>query len=256
MACGHRSVSSFPDPNAVEAAYADAADPVSVREEKGQVATASRDLESIERWVARGTMVDLGCWTGSFCVASSQRGWRAVGVEPSKWGSERARQRGASVIQAGLDEADLPPGRFDLVVLCDVLEHLADPGAALRRIRQLLRPGGVLFLTVPDAGSVLARVLGRRWWSVLPMHLQYFTRESLRTVLEDHGFEVLDAATHAKSFTGRYYAERLGGYHPAIGRAAVRVVQAVGLADRLMAPDFRDRLAVVSRSLPDDRQRS
>ncbi|MDQ1396830.1 MAG: hypothetical protein QOG64_2089, partial [Acidimicrobiaceae bacterium] len=177
MACGHRSVSSFPDPNAVEAAYADAADPVSVREEKGQVATASRDLESIERWVARGTMVDLGCWTGSFCVASSQRGWRAVGVEPSKWGSERARQRGASVIQAGLDEADLPPGQFDLVVLCDVLEHLADPGAALRRIRQLLRPGGVLFLTVPDAGSVLARVLGRRWWSVLPMHLQYFTRE-------------------------------------------------------------------------------
>ena len=245
-ACGHGSLDRLPPPEAMDEAYADAADPVSLREEAGQVETARRALAEVEQIVDPGRMVDIGCWTGSFLVAARERGWDPVGVEPSKWASDRARERGLDVRTTGIFEHGLAPGSFRLVALCDVLEHLDRPGEALDAIAELLEPGGALYLTVPDAGSRLARLMGRRWWSVLPMHVQYFTRDSLRRLLADHGFEVRSVATHAKVFSARYYAERLGGYSAAMERAAVGVVTRIRQADRLVAPDFRDRMAVIA----------
>jgi len=245
-ACGHGSLLHPPATDAVARAYADAADPVSLREEEGQVRTAGRALEEIERHVERGLVCDIGCWTGSFLVAARDRGWETAGVEPSAWASARARERGLDVRTAEVDEHHLDPGACRLVVLTDVLEHLLDPGHALDVAHGLLEPGGALYVTVPDAGSVLARVLGRRWWSVLPMHVQYFTRASLVRLVSDHGFTVEETHTHAKTFSARYYAERLGGYSLGIERAAVKTLEALNVADRLLAPDLRDRLALLA----------
>jgi hypothetical protein len=92
-------------------------------------------------------------------------------------------------------------------------------------------------------------MLGSRWWSVLPMHLQYFTRPSVDRLLRAHRFVPRWRGTHAKVFTARYYAERLGGYHAGIGKAAVTLLERAGLAQCLVAPDFRDRLAVLCTKL-------
>lgn len=247
-ACGHGTLDVYPAPSAVAEAYTDAADPVSLREEAGQVATALRAMSRIEAVVAPGRFVDIGCWTGSLLVGAKQRGWDVTGVEPSAWASARARERGISVLTAGLEDHGLAAGSFRAVALCDVLEHLVDPAAALDEVHRLLEPGGVFYLTVPDAGSLLARAMGRRWWSILPMHLQYFTRSSMRRMLNAHGFRVASERTHAKVFTARYYAERLGGYHPAIEKTAVKALEAAHVAERLIAPNFGDRLEVIAVS--------
>jgi hypothetical protein len=105
----------------------------------------------------------------------------------------------------------------------------------------------VVAFLLPDAGSRVARALGARWWSVIPTHVQYFTRGSLRTLLARHRWEVLELGTAPKAFTVRYYLSRIGGYSPALGRAAVGVAARLGLAERMWAPDFRDRMAVVAR---------
>ncbi|MGI8608582.1 MAG: class I SAM-dependent methyltransferase [Candidatus Dormibacteria bacterium] len=244
--CGHGSLLEPPPLDSVMTAYSDAEDPVSIREEGGQVETAARALARVERLVDKGTAVDLGCWTGSFLVAARDRGWQTVGIEPSTWASSRARERGLTVHQRDLFEHGLPPHSARLVILCDVLEHLIEPRRALRLIHELLEPGGALYMTVPNAGSRLARVLGRRWWSVLPMHLQYFTPQSMSLAVRSEGFLVSDMASHAKAFTARYYAERLGGYSSTLERLAVGAVSRSGLADRMVAPDFRDRLQVVA----------
>jgi SAM-dependent methyltransferase len=230
----------------VGGAYTQAADPVSLREELGQVATARRALEEVERLVAPGLACDLGCWTGSFLVAARERGWATVGVEPSAWASARARERGLDVRTTDLEGHGLAPGSARLVVLADVLEHLVAPAGAVEVAATLLEPGGILYATVPDAGSAVARLLGRHWWSVMPMHLQYFTRSSLRRLLEDGGFDVRVVHRHPKVFSARYYAERLSGRAPALSGAAVRLLERAGWADRLVAPDLRDRLAVVA----------
>lgn len=245
--CGHASLADPVDADVLAAAYEDAADPVSLRERAGQVETADRALDLVERHVGRGRMVDVGCWTGSFVEAAARRGWRAAGLEPSGWAVEVARDHGLDVRQGVLADGVLADGAHDLVVACDVLEHLLDPGGALDLVHAALRPGGVAYLTVPDAGSAVARLLGERWWSVLPMHVQYFTRTSLGHLLRRHGFEPVVERTHAKVFTARYYAERLGGYSPPVADGLVGLLERTRMADRWVAPDLRDRLQVVAR---------
>jgi SAM-dependent methyltransferase len=248
--CRHGSLLERPSQGQIDAAYAHAEDAVSLDEESGQVATADRDLERIERYVRPGRLLDIGSWTGSFLVAAAARGWQAEGIEPSSWAGERARARGCHVHSSSLDEVQLDQGAFRAVVACDVLEHLLDPGAAVARIAEALEPDGVLFATVPDAGSRLARALGRRWWAVLPMHVQYFTRASMTRLLEAHGFVVEELDTHPKVFTARYYADRLGTVIPGGRRWVPALARRLGLSDRLVAPDLRDRLALVARLAP------
>jgi SAM-dependent methyltransferase len=232
-----------PQQTSILAAYTESDDPVSLREADGQVETARRALTRIERSVSPGRLLDLGCWTGSFMEAARGRSWSPLGIEPSRWAAAEARRRGFEVVGDDLFAHQLPQHSFRLVVMGDVLEHLTEPLRALGTVRDLLEPEGALFLTVPNAGSLLARALGRRWWSVLPMHLQYFTPGSLELALRASGFEVEWARSHAKAFSMRYYAERLEGYSP------LRVLR---LADRMWAPDFHDRLQVLARPLPPD----
>ncbi|HWF51773.1 MAG TPA: hypothetical protein VG294_14130, partial [Solirubrobacteraceae bacterium] len=80
-----------------------------------------------------------------------------------------------------------------------------------------------------------------------PTHVQYFTRGSLATLLERCGFHELEVVTAPKAFTVGYYLERIGGYSPTAGRALARAARAAGIAERMWAPDFRDRMGVIAR---------
>jgi SAM-dependent methyltransferase len=247
--CGHMQLDPMPHAEVLEGAYADAASDAYIVEEAGQRETARRALERIEAHApARGALLDLGCWVGFLLAEARERGWRTVGVEPSEFASVYARRRlGLEVITGDLLGTALRASSFDAVVMADVIEHLVDPAAALRRVRTLSAPAAVLWLALPDAGSRVARTMGRRWWSVLPTHVQYFTRRSIATLLHRSGFELLEIGTAPKAFTVGYYLERIGGYSPAAARLLVRGAGALGAGDRMWAPDFRDRMAVVAR---------
>jgi SAM-dependent methyltransferase len=246
--CGHGQLEPMPAAATLDAAYAEAASEDYLREEAGQRATARHGLERIERHAGPARLLDLGPWVGFLMAEARERGWDPVGVEPSAWASEVARTRfGLDVRTEDLLAASFEPGSFRAVAMADVIEHLPDPGAALARIAGWLEPGGLLWLALPDAGSPVARALGARWWSVLPTHVQYFTRGSLEILLSRHGFHVLEAGTAPKTFTVRYYLERLGGYSRPAADTLVRAAEVGRVADRLVAPDFRDRTWVLAR---------
>jgi SAM-dependent methyltransferase len=246
-ACGHMQLARFPTDAELAQAYADAASDDYVEEEAGQRETARRILERIERHAARGALVDLGCWVGFLLAEAHDRGWETVGVEPSAFASRYARERlGLDVRTGDLFAEPLPEHAFQAAVLGDVIEHLPRPGEALDRIARLLAPGGVVALMLPDAGSRVARVMGARWWSVIPTHVQYFTRTSIAALLARHGYSVRHLGTAPKAFSVRYYLERIGGYSPGVARGLVRATGAVGVADRMWAPDFRDRMLVIA----------
>ena len=246
--CGHMQLDPMPADEVLETAYADAWSDDYVRESEGQRETARRVLARIEAHRAPGDLVDLGCWVGFLLDEAGRRGWQGRGVEPSAAASEYARSElGLDVVTGDLFTTDLGEATADAVVLGDVIEHLPRPGDALERIGSLLRPQGVLAMMLPDAGSRTARRLGRRWWSVLPTHVQYFTRDSMRCLLEREGWTVLEFDTQPKVFRAGYYLARLEGYSRPVGRALVRGAETVGLADRMVAPDFGDRMLVVAR---------
>ena len=248
--CGHGQLAVFPADAVLGEAYGEAESEAYVEEEAGQRETARRALARLERHTEKGALLDLGCWVGFLLAEARDRGWpEAVGVEPSRFASSYARERlGLDVRTQDLFDAGLPEGHFDAVALGDVIEHLPRPDEALARIARLLKPGGVVWMALPDAGSRLARRMGAKWWSVIPTHVQYFTRRSMERLLVREGWAPLEVATAPKAFTVRYYLERIGGYSGPAARALVAAAERVGVADRMWAPDFRDRMQVIARS--------
>lgn len=248
--CTHMQLDRFPSDAELDAAYAEAESDAYVEEEAGQRHSFASVLERIERYAPeRGRLLDVGCWVGFLLAEARERGWReCVGIEPSRFASEYARERlGLDVRTEELFGADLARDHFDAIVMGDVLEHLTGANAALERVAELLQPGGLLVLELPDAGSRVARLLGRRWWSVIPTHVHYFTRESAATMLRRRGYEPLYVATDPKSFTVGYYLDKGGGYLPGVSRALVGATERLGLANRMWTPDFRDRMLMIAR---------
>lgn len=249
--CGHMQLDRFPSASDLSEGYAEAESHDYMEEEAGQRATARRILERIERHVEPGSLLDLGCWVGFFLDEAVRHGWTGTGVEPSEFAAAYARERlELDVLGAELLEADLEPHAFDVAFMGDVIEHLTDPQEALLHVRELLIDDGVIVLVLPDAGSRLARVMGRRWWSVIPTHVQYFTRTSVAILLKRAGFRVVSVSTAPKVFSVRYYLSRVGGYRPAVARGLVRVACVLGISERQWGPDFRDRMLVIARPDP------
>ena len=249
VACGHMQLQRFPDDAELAGAYRDAESADYIAEEAGQRETARRLLELIERHTQPGALLDVGCWTGFLLAEARTRGWEVTGIEPSEFAAAYAREQlGLEVLSTELINADLPPQHFDAIVMGDVIEHLVDPAAALERARELLREGGVLCLVAPDAGSVVARTLRARWWSVIPTHVQYFTRASLARLLARAGFAVIATATAPKVFSVRYYLDRARGYSPAVAAVLVGLAERAGVSNRMWGPDFRDRMVMLART--------
>lgn len=99
---------------------------------------------------------------------------------------------GLEVVRAGVEDVELPEHAYDVAVLWHVLEHLADPAAALGRVHGWLSPQGRLLVGVPNLDSVQARLGGERWFHLDPQrHLVHFTPGGLARLLERTGFRVL-----------------------------------------------------------------
>lgn len=185
----------------------------------------TRHLDRIERLLAPGRVLDVGCATGDFLVVATERGWNAVGVDPSP-ARELALAVGARLVGRTIDDADVAPRSLDLITLWDVLEHLPDPVASLRRARQLLAPGGLLAATVPNAGSALARLSGPRWfgYKTAGEHLQFFTPATIARCFAAAGFQLAVRRPVAWSCTVGFVLDRAALYLGGPGRLASRAL--------------------------------
>jgi len=139
-----------------------------------------------------GRVLEVGCGTGEYLAAlQGVGGWSVMGLEPSPYAAQVAKERGLEVVAGTLEEAGLADEAFDLVILRHVLEHLPSPSQALEEVRRLLVDGGLCLLTLPDIGSWEAKLLGRFWYDLdLPRHLYHFTKKSLFNLLTKHRFQV------------------------------------------------------------------
>jgi SAM-dependent methyltransferase len=148
-------------------------------------------LALIERYHDPGTLLDLGCGPGTFSAVARSRGWRPVGLDVNSQSVAHCRELGLEAICDVFPSPALSGRRFDVVVMNDFLEHLPDPGAALDAVGTLLAPGGVLFVTTPDVGSLMARITGARWLHLKPNeHLNYFDRRTIDRLLTRTGYRV------------------------------------------------------------------
>jgi SAM-dependent methyltransferase len=135
-----------------------------------------------------GRLLEVGCAYGFFLDAASR--FTCTGVEISDAARARCRQRGLAVFPSVAEAAGRGP--FDVGVMLDCIEHLADPAEMVADVHRVLAPGGLLLVTTGDWGSWLARATGRHWRLMTPpQHLFYFSRVTLPALLERLGFTVV-----------------------------------------------------------------
>jgi 2-polyprenyl-3-methyl-5-hydroxy-6-metoxy-1,4-benzoquinol methylase len=139
-------------------------------------------------------VLDVGCGNGQRLLELQTKGCTNLfGVEPTSESAEQARLHTSADIRCSLlSGAELPEAHFQLVIMNQVLEHVPSPTETLRLIRRMLRPGGVLYLTVPNFSSIESRIFGAHWSGLqVPAHLHHFTAVALRRLLDQSGYEVL-----------------------------------------------------------------
>ena len=141
--------------------------------------------------LAPGTnLLDIGCGDGLLIAEARRAGLLAFGVDrpgAPLWPACDPAWRSVGDIEA----LEHPADRWDIVSLFQVAEHLRDPLSLLTKIHRWLKPGGVLVLQVPNAASVQARLLQRRWSAFdVPRHLVHWTPTTLRRALEQTQYDV------------------------------------------------------------------
>lgn len=150
-----------------------------------------------------GRLLDIGCASGTFLsVMRSQGKWELYGVEPNARVASVATQNTGAVVFVGtLTDARFSEQYFDVVTMWDVLEHVYNPQTTLDEIFQILKPGGVLIIRVPNGASLQAKIFGKFWAGLdAPRHLYVFSFQSLSTMLSKSGFEVVDKSFNSASY--------------------------------------------------------
>jgi 2-polyprenyl-3-methyl-5-hydroxy-6-metoxy-1,4-benzoquinol methylase len=174
-------------------------------------ASARRRRALLARHATPGRLLDVGCAAGFFVDEAAGAGWTARGIDVSapmvSWGVEH--------LDAELDVAtlaDLPQDEPEsCITMWDYLEHSIDPRSDVEAAYARLRPGGVLALSTGDAGSLVARLSLRRWHLMTPRHHNaFFSRATIRRLLESVGFEVVSIGAPASVFPLRYLAHKAG----------------------------------------------
>ena len=140
---------------------------------------------------APGVALEIGSGAGWMLRALKHRGWKVIGNERSVQRSVATLAKEGFPIFVGGIDAVRPVPQFDLIILIQVLEHLADPLAVLQHCARLLTSGGTLVVAVPNLDSWQARICGAFWFHLdVPRHLFHFTPSSLSQALEMVGLQV------------------------------------------------------------------
>ncbi|MDQ5821937.1 MAG: methyltransferase domain-containing protein [Actinomycetota bacterium] len=160
-----------------------------------------RIADALEPFRGDGRLLDVGCSIGLFLDVAHQRGFDGIGIEFGERALRHARgELGLEVLDVPLADAGFAPASFDVVTVLSVLEHTNDPRAMLREVARVLKPGGALYVIVPNLESLACRVLheqaatfdGRN-------HLVYFSPTTLSDALGREGFEPVRVSTHVSS---------------------------------------------------------
>jgi SAM-dependent methyltransferase len=183
--CGAATTDPIPGPEELEAAYGDWYRPEGERRFSfaGDAIlryTRGRLASRIDGIAPEGPVIDVGAGDGTLIDELRACGREATGLER---GSARADFRDEPL--AAVD------GDWAAVVFWHSLEHLPDPGDAIRQAARLLKPGGVIAVAVPNNDSIQARAFGDRWLHLdLPRHLVHLSARSLESGLVREGFRV------------------------------------------------------------------
>lgn len=144
----------------------------------------------ISKYKQNGKVLDIGAATGVMLDIFKEHGFDTYGIEPSK-SAESAIKKGHIIKKTTLEKSKFPSHFFDVIIANHVLEHIEDPNSFLSYCKKYLKKNGLLYIDVPNFGSLSSQMMGSHWKYILPNeHVHHFTPETLSKLLEFNGFKV------------------------------------------------------------------
>ncbi len=229
QSCSHAY--SSPRPDSLWQHYEAVEDTAYLARQKDNIATARKVLARLQQLLPKGRLLDVGCATGDF-LSVAKEVYDAEGLELSSWAAEIARHRGFVVHRCELRYLQ-PKELYDLITLWGVIEHFEHPSREVAKMCQLLNQRGLVCLWTGDVKGLCSRLLGRKWWYVQGQHIQMFSRQSLRKLFKDNGFEEIWMGRYPCMMTMQSIAKSLGRY-PVVGTTAKFLLDHPLLAERTL----------------------
>jgi 2-polyprenyl-3-methyl-5-hydroxy-6-metoxy-1,4-benzoquinol methylase len=141
-------------------------------------------------------LLDIGCGSGLFVKAASEMGFIASGIDISQISVESGRSLWNLDLQCTTIDEFAPRkenrGKFDIITMYSVLEHVTDPRETLLGLQGMLADGGLLVAEVPNFSSIQARVFRSRWFNLdVPRHLFHYSVRGLKRLVHSAGYDVI-----------------------------------------------------------------
>jgi 2-polyprenyl-3-methyl-5-hydroxy-6-metoxy-1,4-benzoquinol methylase len=163
--------------------------------------------------------LDVGCGLGYLMDAAHDARFDVRGVEFNE--AALKILKGKYVFKAECcDILDYKEKNFDVVAMMDVIEHLLNPFATVSKLNKILNRDGILIITTMDSDGLVSRILGTKIedFRRVKEHLFFFTRKSLRTLLEKNNFEILDIQYYGHTFKLDFLQNRLKLISPVLAK--------------------------------------
>ncbi len=180
-----------------------------------------------------GKILDIGCAGGLFLSHFPSDDWERHGVEPSHYAAEEAGKLGIHIYRNVLNKAEIrQPEYFDVITLLDTLCLSATPVEDLKKIRQLLKRDGLLFIDLPGFSYRIWRNVGpicllinRRWSNLIPTspHLFIFSTSSLEKMLQKAGLAIREIHLEQAPARGSALTRFLNSLHYGLSKALFKL---------------------------------
>lgn len=159
-------------------------------------------LDEFEPYRKTNKLLDVGCGAGHFLKVAKERGWEVYGTEYSPAAIALCESKGIQMTEGALDERHFEQAGFDVITSFEVLEHINNPQEDTGSIVNLLRPGGMHYLTTPNFNA-LSRFWLKADYNVIgyPEHLAYYSRASLKKLMKSFDLSTKRCVTEGISIS-------------------------------------------------------
>jgi 2-polyprenyl-3-methyl-5-hydroxy-6-metoxy-1,4-benzoquinol methylase len=176
-----------------------------------RLAQEKHRLRFFHKYKKKGNVLDIGCGRGYFLLACRKKGYNVEGIDVSDdVAAYVSRELNIPVHIGKVGDIELPDKTFDVITMWHSLEHTADPNIYIQKARRWLKDDGILVVDVPNYASHDAIKTWDNWvgWQI-PYHFYHFTKSSLVTLMQKHGFAVV----RNKHYLSEYVKQKLEGFY-------------------------------------------
>lgn len=221
-------------------------------EQKNLEKEAEYYLNIINKYLTlkNANLYEVGCAFGFFLNRAKKRGAKVSGVEISKYAAEIARNKFKLDVTTESFLKISSSKKFDAIVMFTTLEHLSDPLVYLAKASKLLKPKGLLFISVPNASNFFAKITNKNWpgFQKIKEHNYFFTQKSISNLLNKSHFTIVNRSRAPFYCSLSFIAKKLAAYNRLISNLLLYIINKFGLPNYSLNFGVMDMLIIAQKN--------